>query len=218
MGTLGRAAPWPSIFRFCCWLPLVLLALHDGYTLLTHLLSVDPSLTLTSRHSLVTESVPLSIIILNRSLTYHWFKLKHHDHDGLDEVLDAHDVPKETIESIRDATIITTIDVEDNFISISTSDADNPEQENTVSFIPGDTLEISNPLNGETMEFVATVLSPTMIQTRSEGVDSGTIEIKTWTFMPEGAMVTTEVLKDNQLFPVVSDQVMARVDNNNKER
>ena len=83
-----------------------------------------------------------------------------------------------------------------------------------------------------------------MIQTRSEGVDSGTIEIKTWTFMPEGAMVTTEVLKDNQLFPVVSDQVtvmvildqvmvmvisdqvmvmvsdqvMARVDNNNKER
>ena len=84
-------------------------------------------------------------------------------------------------------------------------------------------------------QFVATVLSPTMIQTRSEGVDSGTIEIKTWTFMPEGAMVTTEVLKDNQLFPVVSDQVtvmvisdqvmvmvsdqvMARVDNNNKER
>merc|ERR1712228_478441 len=203
MGTLGRAAPWPSIFRFCCWLPLVLLALHDGYTLLTHLLSVDPSLTLTSRHSLVTESVPLSIIILNRSLTYHWY---------------LEDVPKETIESIRDATIITTIDVEDNFISISTSDADNPEQENTVSFIPGDTLEISNPLNGETMEFVATVLSPTMIQTRSEGVDSGTIEIKTWTFMPEGAMVTTEVLKDNQLFPEVSDQVMARVDNNNKER
>ena len=71
---------------------------HSGYTLLTHLLSVDPSLTLTrspippnqplpwerhrknplkppsfSRHSLVTESVPLSIIILNRSLTYHWY-------------------------------------------------------------------------------------------------------------------------------------------------
>ena len=68
------------------------------------------------------------------------------------------DVPKETIESIRDATIITTIDVEDNFISISTSDADNPEQENTVSFIPGDTLEISNPLNGETMEVLFTGL------------------------------------------------------------
>ena len=50
-----------------------------------------------------------------------------------------------------------------------------------------------------------------MIQTRSEGVDSGTIEIKTWTFMPEGAMVTTEVLKDNQLFPVVSDQVTVMV-------
>ena len=50
-----------------------------------------------------------------------------------------------------------------------------------------------------------------MIQIRSEGVNSGTVEIKTWTFMPEGAMVTTEVLRDNQLFPVVSDQVMARV-------
>ena len=67
-------------------------------------------------------------------------------------------------------------------------------------------------------QFVATVLSPTMIQIRSEGVDSGTIEIKTWTFLPEGAMVTTEVLKDNRLFPVVSDQVMARVDDDNKER
>jgi len=146
------------------------------------------------------------------------FKLKHHDHDGLDEVLDAYDVSKEDIESIRDATIITTVEVEDDFISISTSDADNPEQENTVIFTPGETHEIINPLNGETVEFVATVLSPTMIQIRSEGVDSGTIEIKTWTFMPEGAMVTTEVLRDNQLFPVVSDQVMARVDNDNKER
>merc|ERR1712083_860269 len=98
-----------------------------------------------------------------------------------------------------------TVEVEDDFISISTSDADNPEQENI------------NPLNGETVEFVATVLSPTMIQIRSEGVDSGSVEIKTWTFMPEGAMVTTEVLRDNQLFPVVSDQVMARVDEDNKE-
>ena len=65
---------------------------------------------------------------------------------------------------------------------------------------------------------MATVLSPTMIQIRSEGVDSGTIETKTWTFLPEGAMVTTEVLRDNQLFPVVSDQVMARVDEDNRER
>merc|ERR1711974_456622 len=110
---------------------------------------------------------------------------------GLEEVLDAYDVSKADIESLRDATIITTIEVEDDFISISTSDADNPEQENTVIF---------TPLNGGTVEFVATVLSPTMIQIRSEGVDSGTIEIKTWTFMPEGAMVTSEVLRDDQLF------------------
>merc|ERR1719411_956803 len=155
---------------------------------------------------------------LDISLVSGRFKLKHHDHDGLEEVLDAYDVSKEDIESLRDATIITTIEVEDDFVSISTSDADNPEQENTVIFTVGETHEIINPLNGETVELVATVLSPTMIQIRSEGVDSGTIEIKTWTFMPEGAMVTTEVLRDNQLFPVVSDQVMARVDNNNKER
>ena len=62
------------------------------------------------------------------------------------------DVSKEDIESIRDATIITTIEVEDDFISISTSDADNPEQENTVIFTPGETHEIINPLNGETVE------------------------------------------------------------------
>jgi len=82
----------------------------------------------------------------------------------------------------------------------------------------GETHEIINPLNGENVEFVAAVLSPTMIQIRSEGVDSGTIETKTWTFLPEGAMVTTEVQRDNQLFPVVSDQVMVRVDEDNKER
>jgi len=133
-------------------------------------------------------------------------------------VLDAYDVSKEDIESLRDATIITTIEVEDDFVSISTSDADNPEQENTVIFTVGETHEIINPLNGENVEFVAAVLSPTMIQIRSEGVDSGTIETKTWTFLPEGAMVTTEVQRDNQLFPVVSDQVMVRVDEDNKER
>ena len=62
------------------------------------------------------------------------------------------DVPREDIESIRDATIITSIEVEDDFISIATSDADNPDQENVVSFVPGDLVEISNPLNGETVE------------------------------------------------------------------
>ena len=101
------------------------------------------------------------------------FKLKHHKHDdGFDEVLDAYgkkpeiarcsllnhlpfflsDVSKADIESLRDATIITTIEVEDDFVSISTSDADNPEQENTVIFTVGETHEIVNPLNGETVE------------------------------------------------------------------
>merc|ERR1711963_267707 len=95
---------------------------------------------------------------LDISLVSGRFKLKHHDHDGLEEVLDAYDVSKEGIESLRDATIITTIEVEDDFVSISTSDADNPEQENTVVFTVGETHEIINPLNGETVELVATVL------------------------------------------------------------
>merc|ERR1712183_514231 len=205
MGTLGGAAPWHPLFRFCCWLPPVLLGPHTGHTLLggtPQMLLADPSLTLTSRHYLVRDLDQLSIT-LSQSLIYHWY---------------LEDVSKADIESLRDATIITTIEVEADFIPISTSDADNPEQENTVIFTPGETHEIINPLNGENVEFVATVLSPTMIQIRSEGVDSGTIEIKTWTFMPEGAMVNTEVLRDNQLFPVVSDQVMARVDDDNKER
>ena len=100
------------------------------------------------------------------------FKLKHHKHDGFDEVLDAYgkkpeiarcsllnhlpfflsDVSKADIESLRDATIITTIEVEDDSVSISMSDADNPEQENTVIFTVGETHEIINPLNGETVE------------------------------------------------------------------
>merc|ERR1712080_289253 len=220
MGTLGRAAQWLPLFRFCCWLPLVLLVILTDHT---HLLFtrrsclVDPSLTLTSRHYLGPAFHHFEPEI-DLPLVSGRFKLKHHYHDGLEEVLDAYDVPREDIESIRDATIITSIEVEDDFISISTSDADNPDQENVVSFVPGDLVEISNPLNGETVEFVATVPIPTMIQTRSEGVDSGTIEVKTWTFMPEGATVRTEVLRDNQLYPVVSEQVMARVDRNNRDR
>jgi len=89
---------------------------------------------------------------LDESLVSGRFKLKHHKHDGFDEVLDAYDVSKADIESLRDATIITTIEVEDDFVSISTSDADNPEQENTVIFTVGETHEIVNPLNGETVE------------------------------------------------------------------
>ena len=131
------------------------------------------------------------------------------------------DVPKEDIEAIRDATIITTIEIDaDGEFSITTSDAGNPEQANTVRFTDGEENSITNPLNGETLkvieviwqhykihQVVAEILSPTTIQIRSEGSDSGTVEIKTWSFLPEGAMVTTEVLRGNQLFPVTSSQV-----------
>merc|ERR1739841_123687 len=147
------------------------------------------------------------------------FKLRHHDHDGLDRVLEAYDVPKEDIEAIRDATIITTIEIDaDGEFSITTSDAGNPEQANTVRFTDGEENSITNPLNGETLKVVAEILSPTTIQIRSEGSDSGTVEIKTWSFLPEGAMVTTEVLRGNQLFPVTSSQVMVRVDEDNRDR
>jgi hypothetical protein len=126
------------------------------------------------------------------------------------------DVSKEDIEAIRSATIITTIEIDDDgVVSISTSDADSPEQSNTVSFTPGKAINITDPLNGETKKFIATVLSPTMLQTRSEGQDS--MEVKTWNFLPEGAMVSTEVVKVDQMFPITSEQIMARVDADNKE-
>merc|ERR1712037_49218 len=111
MGTLGRAAPWHSLFRFCCWLPPVLLAPHTGHTMRSVDLSL--TLTLTSRHYLVQDLGQLSIIF-GHSLMNLWclegsfptksktgmrylnhflsnrFKLKHHKHDGFDEVLDAY--------------------------------------------------------------------------------------------------------------------------------
>jgi hypothetical protein len=126
------------------------------------------------------------------------------------------DVSKEDIEAIRAATIITTIEInDDGMMSISTSDADSPEQANTVSFTPGRAVNITDPLNGKTKKFIATVLSPTMLQTRSEGRD--TVEVKTWTFRPEGAMVSTEVVKIHQMFPITSEQIMVRVDADNRE-
>ena len=68
------------------------------------------------------------------------------------------DVPKEDIEAIRDATIITTIEIDaDGEFSITTSDAGNPEQANTVRFTDGEENSITNPLNGETLKVIEVI-------------------------------------------------------------
>ena len=41
---------------------------------------------------------------------------------------------------------------EEGMIAISTSDADSDDEANTVTFTPGTATNISNPLNGETVE------------------------------------------------------------------
>jgi len=146
------------------------------------------------------------------------FKLKHHFDDGFEDILKAFDLSEDDIESMRDATIITEISVEDDGISIATSEAGGAEQSNVITAKFGRTTNITHPLNGETVEFTALPLSPTTLQTTSEGVDSGTLEVKTWEFSPFGLEVTTEVLKDNRLYSVHSHQVMARVDSRNRDK
>ena len=48
---------------------------------------------------------------------------------------------------------MTAIDIsEDGMIAISTSDADSEDAANTVTFTPATATNISNPLNGETVE------------------------------------------------------------------
>ena len=62
-------------------------------------------------------------------------------------------IDDEAIAAIRDARILTVIEVsEDGMIAISTSDADSDDEANTVTFTPGAATNISNPLNGETVE------------------------------------------------------------------
>ena len=117
-------------------------------------------------------------------------------------------VSDEDIKTIRNATIITEITIDEDEFSISTSDSASPEQANTVTFTPGTAVNITNPITGEQLEFLATILGPSTIQTRSEGLDSGTVELKTWTFSPGGASVTTELHKDNKLFPITANQVI----------
>ena len=66
------------------------------------------------------------------------------------------------------------------------------------------------PSNSPTVcppQFLATVLGATSLQTRSEGLDTGNLELKTWQFDPAGAAVSTEVIKEKHVFPITSYQV-----------
>lgn len=147
------------------------------------------------------------------------FLLKHHVFDGLDDVLETLGVDEENIKSIRNATIVTQVSItEEGEFSISTAAVDSEEEANVVTFTPDVETDITNPINGEPVKFVATPLGPTMIQTKSRGLETNTTEIKTWQFTPFGAAVSTEILRNNKLLPAMANQVMVRVDAENKEK
>ena len=98
------------------------------------------------------------------------YLLKHNKFDGVETILQAYgkmrnrsifsflfcwnlDVDDDSIKAFREASIVTAIELsEEGMIAISTSDADSDDEANTVTFTPGTATNISNPLNGETVE------------------------------------------------------------------
>merc|ERR1711892_790782 len=161
----------------------------------------------------IETPVEVEMVELDTKLVQGRYLLKRHMYDGLERVLTAYGVEADSIKAIRDATIVTAIELsEDGMIAISTSDADSDDEANTVPFTPGTATNISNPLNGEAVEFMGTVLAPTMIQTKSTGMETNTVEIKTWQFSPFGASVNTEIVKEEEMLIIMASQVMLRVD------
>ena len=63
-------------------------------------------------------------------------------------------VDEDSIAAIRDASIVTSIEIseDDEVIRISTSDIDSEDAANTVTFTTGTATNITNPLNGEAVE------------------------------------------------------------------
>ena len=63
-------------------------------------------------------------------------------------------VDEDSIAAIRDASIVTSIELseDDEVIRISTRDIDSEDAANTVTFTPGTATNITNPLNGEAVE------------------------------------------------------------------
>ena len=69
-------------------------------------------------------------------------------------------IEEEAVKAIRNARIVTVIDIsEEGIVSIVTSEADTEEEANTVEFTPGTPTNITNPLNGETVEVIFVVFS-----------------------------------------------------------
>merc|ERR1712241_45742 len=156
---------------------------------------------------------------LNEKMVSGRFILKHNKYDGLEAVLGAYDLEKEAVAAIRDAKILTEISIAENGdISVATSDAESKDPANVVTFAPTVATNITNPLNGEEVEFVGTVLTSTMLQTKSRGLDTNILEIKTWQFSPHGASVVTEIVKEAEQLTILSKQYMERVDENNERK
>ena len=99
------------------------------------------------------------------------FLLKHNQYDGLDAVLEAYsknyicelyifvnlipiDLDEGGIAAVRDANILSVISVsEEGEVRVATSDAEAEDTEaNVVTFRAGVKANITNPLNGETVE------------------------------------------------------------------
>merc|ERR1711964_62602 len=120
---------------------------------------------------------------LNTVLVPGRYLLRHNKYDGLETVLNAYGVDEDAIQAIRDASIVTSIELlEDEMISIVTSDVESEDAANTVIFTPGTATNITNPLNGEPVEFLCTILSSNMLRTQSTGLHTNMVEIKTWQF------------------------------------
>merc|ERR1712061_68286 len=145
--------------------------------------------------------------------------LKHNEYDGLEAVLGAYDLEKEAVAAIREAKILTELSIGVNGdISVATSDAESEDPANVVTFSPTKATNITNPLNGELVEFVGTVLTSTMLQTKSRGLDTNILEIKTWQFTPYGASVVTEIVQEKEKLTILAKQFMERVDENNEKK
>jgi len=156
---------------------------------------------------------------LNNKIVPGRYLLKHNQYDGLEAVLEAYGLDDEGVSAVRDAKILTEIDVsEDGEVIVATSDAESEDEPNLVKFSPGIKTNITNPLNGETVSFEGTVLGSTMLRTRSRGLDTNILEIKTWIFTPSGTSVMTEIVKEEEKLKIFAKQFMERVDEDNNSK
>merc|ERR1739838_455976 len=104
---------------------------------------------------------------------------------------------------------------EEGEVSVATSDAEAEDTEaNVVTFSPGVKANITNPLNGETVEFEGRALGPSMLRTKSRGLDTNILELKTWIFGPTGATVITEIVIEDEKLKIFAKQFMERTRRN----